>query len=172
MVYQFGKTANIREDTRTVLEPYKATMIRTLARGGDARASRPSRQGHFGNSFAKDNGGAIPPNVQIISNARSNSEYHRAVRARRLPLHPATFPEELPERAIRMNTAPGELVGDFFAGSLTVPRVCERLGRQWVACDLTLEYLRGGETMFKRCDGYQSHHIEGAIHVPPEWARP
>ncbi len=171
MIYQLGKRANVRADTSRVLEPYKATMLRTLAKGGDSRVSRPSRQGHKGHSFDRDNGGAIPSNVQIVSNATSNCEYRRMVRAYRLPLHPARFPEDLPERAIKMTTRPGDRVGDFFAGSLTVPCVCERLGREWVASDIMLDYVRGGELLFRHRPGYRSMPVEGAVFLPPEWAR-
>jgi hypothetical protein len=168
-IFQLGKSANVRANNANILGPYKATMRRTLARGGDARASRPSGQGHNGHSFDRDNGGAIPANVQILSNAASNSAYHRAVRAHRLQPHPARFPAELPERMIRYTTDRGDLVGDFFGGSLTVPTVCERLGRQWVAADIALDYLRGGEIQFRGAPGYQSHLVEGAVLLPPEW---
>ena len=146
-------------------------MQRTLARGGDSRPPRPSGQGHCGHSYDRAHGGAIPGNVQTVSNAASNSAYHRLCQAYRLQLHGARFPEELPERAIRLTTRPGDLVGDFFAGSLTVPQVCERLGRTWVATDVHLDYLRGGELLFRASPGYATHPVEGAIFLPPEWAQ-
>lgn len=48
----------------------------------------------------------------------------------------APFPEDLPERCIRMSTEPGDLVLDPFVGSGTTLRVAKRLGRDSVGLDL------------------------------------
>lgn len=53
--------------------------------------------------------------------------------------HFAPFPDELAERCILPSTDPGELVFDPFAGSGTVPRVAERLGRRGLGVDLYAE---------------------------------
>ncbi len=52
------------------------------------------------------------------------------------PAFPATFPEELPRRAIRLSTWPGDLVLDPFAGSCTTGRVAEELGRRSLLVDV------------------------------------
>ena len=41
--------------------------------------------------------------------------------------------------------APGDLVFDPFCGSGTVPVVCERLGRGFVACEINADYCRMAE---------------------------
>ncbi len=56
--------------------------------------------------------------------------------------HPAPFPEELPERLIRLYTYPGNTVLDPFAGSGTTLRVAERLGREAIGVELSAEYCR------------------------------
>lgn len=56
--------------------------------------------------------------------------------------HDAVFPEELPRRCIVMCSLPGDLVVDPFAGTGTVARVCERLGRRCVLIDRNDAHLR------------------------------
>src|SRR3990172_4313126 len=46
-------------------------------------------------------------------------------------------PERLLERVIRLGSKDGELVMDCFVGSGTTAVVAEKLGRKWVACDLS-----------------------------------
>jgi len=51
--------------------------------------------------------------------------------------YPTQKPEALLERIIRASSHPGELVADFFCGSGTTPVVASRLGRRYLASDLT-----------------------------------
>ncbi len=46
-------------------------------------------------------------------------------------------PEALLERIIRTSSSEGDLVLDCFAGSGTTTVVAEKLGRRWIACDLS-----------------------------------
>lgn len=46
-------------------------------------------------------------------------------------------PEALLERIINLSSSPGDLVADFFCGSGTAPAVAEKLGRRWIAADLS-----------------------------------
>ena len=59
--------------------------------------------------------------------------------------HFATFPEALVERCILASTRPGDVVLDPFMGSGTVAQVAESLGRQWIGCELSPEYLKLAE---------------------------
>ncbi|MGA9776792.1 MAG: DNA-methyltransferase [Limisphaerales bacterium] len=51
-------------------------------------------------------------------------------------------PEKLIERLIKASSNPGELVFDPFCGSGTVPAVCRRLRRRFVACEINPGYCR------------------------------
>jgi len=51
-------------------------------------------------------------------------------------------PERLMERLIKASSNPGDLVFDPFCGSGTVPVVCNRLGRRFVACEINPRYYR------------------------------
>ena len=51
-------------------------------------------------------------------------------------------PEKLIERLIKASSSKGDLVYDPFCGSGTVPVVCERLNRTYVACENNPDYVR------------------------------
>src|SRR5208283_5428070 len=49
-------------------------------------------------------------------------------------------PEKLIERLIKASSNPGDLVFDPFCGSGTVPVVCQRLKRRFLACEINADY--------------------------------
>lgn len=55
--------------------------------------------------------------------------------------HFATFPPELIEPCILAGAPPGGIVLDPFFGSGTTGQVAQRLGRQWIGCELNPEYV-------------------------------
>ena len=65
----------------------------------------------------RNNGGAIPPNLLSIPNARSSDVYFQRCRGAGLPIHPARFPDAIPDFFVRFLTEAGQLVVDPFAGS-------------------------------------------------------
>lgn len=138
---------NAKANNRNVLVPYSESMKRDMkkARGIERR---PSGFDVDGRSFARDNGGAIPPDVLRISNGSSNDRYHREARAKGLPMHPATFPPAMAEFGIKLATDPGDTVLDPFFGSGTVGEVCERLNRRWIGIERSLTFLEGARLRF------------------------
>lgn len=62
--------------------------------------------------------------------------------------HPAPFPTELPSRAIRLSTWPGELVVDPFMGSGNTLISAKLLGRRAIGVDLSQTYA---ELAGRRC---------------------
>jgi DNA modification methylase len=54
-------------------------------------------------------------------------------------------PEKLMERIIKASSNPGDLVFDPFCGSGTVPVVCHRLNRRFVACEINPDYCKIAE---------------------------
>ena len=54
-------------------------------------------------------------------------------------------PAKLMERLIKASSNRGDLVFDPFCGSGTVPVVCQRLDRRFVACEINPEYCRMAE---------------------------
>jgi len=144
-VWWFSKTEWPQADVSQVLTPYSDRMKALLKDPDGFFQAKERPSGHdIGRSFAKDNGGAIPPNLLQFANSESNGAYLRLCKEHDIVPHPARFPRALPEFFIRLLTKPGDLVVDIFGGSCTTGEAAERLGRRWIAIDLNIDYLKGG----------------------------
>jgi len=148
-VWWFSKSDWPKADVSKVLAPYSDRM-RTLLKDANKFYTpklRPS--GHdISESFAKDNGGAIPPNLLRIPNTGSTSGYMGLCKEHGFDSHPARFPEALPEFFIRFLTDPGDTVVDIFSGSNTTGWVAESLGRQWLSIELERDYAIASSLRF------------------------
>jgi len=51
--------------------------------------------------------------------------------------YPTQKPEALLERIINASSDSNDVVADFFCGGGTTPAVAQRLGRRWIACDIS-----------------------------------
>jgi site-specific DNA-methyltransferase (cytosine-N4-specific) len=145
-IWWLSKTKEPQADNRRVLKPYSRSMRRLLRDGYD-QAMRPS-QHEIGPHFRRDNGGAIPPNLLEVPNTRSNDEYFHRCRAANLPIHPARFPDAIPEFFIRFLTEPGQLVVDPFAGSNVTGQIAQQLERNWIAVEINPDYVAGSKLRF------------------------
>jgi site-specific DNA-methyltransferase (cytosine-N4-specific) len=146
VVWWLAKSKNPKADNRQVLKPYSDSMEYLLKNGYKAKL-RPS--GHnISPKFAKNNGGAIPPNLLELANTESNSEYLRLCRHYGIKPHPARFPVEFAEFFIKFLTNKDDLVYDPFAGSNSTGRAAENLNRRWVASELSDDYLDGSKFRF------------------------
>jgi site-specific DNA-methyltransferase (cytosine-N4-specific) len=147
LVWWLSKTPWPKANNKRVLKEYSPDMIRLIERGYRTK-SRPS--GHnITEKFQKNHGGAIPPNLLELGNNDSNGSYLKQCEAAGLPVHPARFPGRLPEFFIRLCTEPGDTVLDPFAGSNMTGEAAQRLGRRWVAIELSKDYLEGSKFRFQ-----------------------
>ena len=146
MLWWLSKTVTPNSDNRRVLRPYSDSMNRLL-RDGYQTARRPS-QHTISPHFRRDNGGAIPPNLLVVPNTRSADHYIKKCRAAGLPIHPARFPDSIPEFFIQFLTEPGQLVVDPFAGSNVTGEMAQRLGRRWLSVEINAEYVTGSQLRF------------------------
>jgi site-specific DNA-methyltransferase (cytosine-N4-specific) len=156
-IYWLSKHPHPKADNRRVLRAYSAAMRRTLAAGGEARQRRPSGHDRVDGAFGHDRGGSIAHTLLTLPNTASNSPYLRACRARGLPIHPARFPDGLPEFFIRLLTDEGDVVWDPCGGSGVTAEVCERLGRHWITSERSLTYVEGSATRFDEHLGFTRH---------------
>lgn len=146
VVWWLSKSPWPKANNRGVLRPYSESMLSLLKNGYKAKL-RPS--GHdISTKFAKDNEGAIPPNLLELANTESNSQYLRACRNAGLPAHPARYPIGFAEFFIKFLTDPEDVVLDPFAGSNTTGAAAETLGRRWLAFEMSEEYLMGSRFRF------------------------
>jgi site-specific DNA-methyltransferase (adenine-specific) len=56
--------------------------------------------------------------------------------------HPTQKPEEIIARLIECSSKPGDIVLDPFMGSGTTALVAEKMGRNWLGCEVEPQYLR------------------------------
>lgn len=151
-VWWLSKTEWPKSDVRKVLSPYSVRMQHLISNPDgflkEKDTERPS--GHVMNkdSWAKDNGGAIPPNLLQYSNCESNSQYLRYCKVIGIKGHPARFPASLPEFFIKFLTDEGDMVIDIFGGSNTTGWVAESLKRKWTTFELNQEYVAASSFRF------------------------
>lgn len=140
-IWWLSKSERPKADNRRVLKPYSPSM-NALFRRGYNRGPRPS--GHVvRDGFMTNNGGAIPPNLIEVSNTRSSDNYQIFCREHGYQIHPARFPQEVPEFFVKFLADEGDLVLDPFAGSNMTGAVAEGFGRRWLAFELSADYLAG-----------------------------
>jgi DNA modification methylase len=152
-VWWLSKTPNPKADNRRILNPYSESMKKLLERKTYNNGPRPSEHS-IGQDWARDNGGAIPPNVievddatfyidnmLEIANTSSRDAYQKFCRTNDLRVHPARSPRALPDFFIRFLTEPGDIVLDPFAGSNMTGAVAEQLNRRWISCDRDADYV-------------------------------
>jgi DNA modification methylase len=163
VIWWLSKTENPKADNRRALRPYSKSMQRMIKRGTYNDGDRPA-QHKIGKDWAKDQGGAIAPNVIETEyddpgydwrfgfepdnmldypNTVSGDAYLQYCRAYGISPHPARFPREVPETFIKLLTEPGDLVVDIFGGSNMTGYAAELHGRRWVSCDMEKDYVAG-----------------------------
>jgi DNA modification methylase len=141
-----------KADNRKVLQEYSDAMKGLLRSKRYNAGKRPSEH-HIGEeSFLTDNGGAISPNVLVMSNTTNNDPYQAYCRERGITLHPARMPIGLAEYFINFLTDAGDIVLDPFAGSNTTGAAAERLNRQWVAVEADRNYIEGSKGRFEQTE--------------------
>lgn len=163
VVWWLSKTEHPKADNRKVLKPYSESMKHLLKNGYKAKL-RPS--GHdISEKFSKENKGAIPPNLLEIANTASNNAYLRGCKDANIKPHPARFPESFAEFFIKFLTDERDVVLDPFAGSNTTGYVAEILGREWIAFELSKEYLEGSKLRFSdQLTLFQKNNSNGKGH--------
>lgn len=148
-IWWLSKTEWPKSNILNVLAPYSERMKKLLEDPEAFYTPKQRPSGHdIGSSFAKDNGGAIPPNLLQFPNTESNGNYIRLCKMFGLPPHPARFPRALPEFFIKFLTDVGDTVVDIFGGSGTTGEACELLGRRWQTIDSDADYVRASAFRF------------------------
>ncbi len=140
-LWWFSKGDWPKAAVKNVLTPYSDRMKLLIRNPEKFYTPKDRPSGHdISKGFGTDNGGAIPPNLLQIPNTEATSSYLRRCKALGREGHPARFPAALPAFFIKFLTDPGDLVVDIFGGSNTTGRVCEELGRRWIAMEERRDY--------------------------------
>ncbi len=145
-IWWMARSARPKASNRRVLKPYTKSMEQLLSRGYND-GPRPS--GHIvSKKWGRRQSGAIPPNLIIAANTRSNDPYIQSCKKHLLELHPARFVEAVPEFFIRFLTRKDDTVLDPFAGSNVVGGIAERLARKWISVEINEQYAIGSAFRF------------------------
>lgn len=73
--------------------------------------------------------GSLPKDWWTINFINSNSNERIG--------YPTQKPEELLIKVIKASSKIGDIIADFFCGGGTTPAVAQKLGRRWIACDIS-----------------------------------
>ncbi|MFQ5942028.1 MAG: DNA-methyltransferase [Anaerolineales bacterium] len=117
-IYVYTKSKKYTFNSDAVRVPYDPSTVRTFSSSKAGFGKRPDLER-----------GKVPedwwyfPVVARLHNERTG--------------YPTQKPEALLERIVLASSNPGDLVADFFCGSGTAIAVARRLGRDWLACDIS-----------------------------------
>ncbi|GMR09681.1 MAG: hypothetical protein BMS9Abin28_0501 [Anaerolineae bacterium] len=117
-IYVYTKSKEYTFNADAVRVPYQASTVKTFSSPKAGFGKRPD--------LAR---GKVPEDwwyFPVV--ARLHSERTG---------YPTQKPEALLERIVLASSSPGDLVADFFCGSGTSIAVARRLGRRWLACDVS-----------------------------------
>lgn len=148
----------VLSNNQRVLQPHSPKHLDFVMSGGAKKAEIKSdgaykiREGSYSNLTA----GKIQRNVISIGHSCADNRAYRknAIKEGLVP-HGATMPLKLASFMIEFLTEPGHLVVDSFAGSMTVGRAAETLGRRWMCVDPVVDYVKGAAFRFEGCDGFR-----------------
>lgn len=132
------------QDTRIANRKWK----RPRTYDSDHRTWRPSHQAEY--SVLKEN---WPKSV-----LQFGSEHN--------PPHPTQKPVALYEYLIKTYTHPGYLICDPFMGSGTTAVAARNLGRHYIGCDLSQEYVDIANQRLQTTDPYRdTEHADGSVQL-------
>jgi len=146
-VWWLGKTPWPKASARRTAIPAK-TPREKVENSGHSLSTMYSPSGQRRVFRTVNEGGSLPSNLLVMSNAAVHHAYRDHCAEKGVPQHPARFPQALPEFFIRMLTDEGDVVLDPFAGSCTTGEVCEKLRRKWICIESREEYLVGAMGRF------------------------
>ena len=169
-VWWMSNTDYPKADNRKVLRPYSKSQLRLMKNKKYNDGERPSGHKVSEESFFRDHGGSITPNVLELepiddskelrlpyaafsfANTQSRDFFLRECRERGIKGHPARMPLPLASFFINFLTDPGDIVLDPFSGSNTTGFCAERLERKWVGVELSEEYIEQSKIRFEELE--------------------
>lgn len=159
-IWWMSTTDRPKADNTKVLREYSSSMRQLIETKKYNSKRRPSAHNIGKSSFAKNNNGAIPPNVldcddvptlgSILkaTNTRSIEPYQVFCRQRNIPVHPARMPRELVEFFVQFLTDEKDLVLDPFGGSNTTGSIAETYKRRWLTIEKEWSYATASISRF------------------------
>jgi DNA modification methylase len=134
LVYSGGDAWTYNYDAKMARQPFAQGSLGTHFRRVDEHGRRYRIRTINGKNYKyfADEGRAIGSVWTDISSMTANSPIIAEGTG-----YPTQKPEKLLERILGVCTRPGDLILDCFCGSGTTPAVAGKLGRRWIACDVS-----------------------------------
>lgn len=164
-LWWFSQSPRPKADNRQALKEYSPAMKKLLKNGKYNSGRRPSEHVIGEQSFLRDNGGAIAPNVIIAANTSSSDSYLEYCRENGLEHHPSRMPADLAEFFVNFLAETDDWIMDPFAGSNVTGAVAERLGRRWISIEPNEEYAKGSIGRFVKA-GIETEVFKNNLETP------
>lgn len=155
LILHFTNNAeHLMSDNRRVRLPHTESHTKFVRSGGARKSSRSASGNHnkrVGDYSKTDlTKGKIPANNLYFANTcKANRAVHRYCDSVQLPRHPAVMPYKLCKFLVEFLAPPQALVVDPFSGSGGIAAACEETGRNWLAIERVMEYVKGSFVRFK-----------------------
>lgn len=110
--------------------------------GDKISTTQRTRNGSIEKSHGLVNGKVIQEMGVLFNVWEISVGFMRATTDKEAYEHPAIFPEELARRHIHTWSNEGDIVLDYFSGSGTTAKIAQKLNRQFIAGDISAEYVQ------------------------------
>ncbi|BBL92377.1 hypothetical protein VroAM7_50300 (plasmid) [Vibrio rotiferianus] len=149
---------HLMSDNRRVRLSHTESHKKFVQMGGTKRAAKSASGKHnkrIGDYSRTDlSKGKIMTNAFYFANTcAENRKVHKYCDEMGLPRHPAVLPYKLCETLVQFLCPVGGLVIDPYYGSGAVAQACESTGRNWLAIEKIVEYVKGSFKRFSNHSG-------------------
>jgi DNA modification methylase len=156
-IFHFVKQKKYYYDLDAIREPFKASTIKRIKNRVKLheRTGKPftAKSKYYGSDHSQfgANGFLSGKSLGSLLNFKGgNPGDFWSISVKPLSMcHFAVYPEELCIRPIKSSCPPGGIVFDPFAGSGTTLVAAKKLGKRFIGCDLSPEYVRLGRERVK-----------------------
>ena len=139
-LFLFSKSPRYHFDHEAIAEPLAESSVSRLSQSGLEQQAGSNRVPGKTNGAMKAVGSIAPGSDADKMGMRNKRSVWTVPTMPFREAHFATFPEALIEPCILAGAPAGGVVLDPFMGAGTTAVVSERLGRQWIGCELNPEY--------------------------------
>lgn len=139
VILYYTKSKDSTFNYKEILEPLKETSRKALSRYKDEEGKYFILRYKVGGGFAPIEKEGKDTYRQYVPEGVTPRDYFFVDYSRKSERigYPTQKPEELLEKLIKVASCPGDIIADFFAGGGTTPAVAQKLGRRWVASDIS-----------------------------------
>jgi DNA modification methylase len=127
----------------------EANKLAGKKHGGHTKTQKNGAKGHWG-SATKYAEVSKRNNIWLYNTGNATSDDDIAFE------HPAPYPETLAHDHIFSWSQPGDIVLDYFSGSGTTAKMARNMGRQFIGCDISEEYVSLARLRLSNTDPFQN----------------